>query len=44
VLQRFAADPRPLRPLPEARRYSGMDDYYRELPHSLTERFQDFSL
>jgi endo-1,4-beta-mannosidase len=44
VLQRFAAEPKPLRPLPEAKRFSGMDGYYRELPHSLTERFQDFSL
>ncbi|HEX6513865.1 MAG TPA: cellulase family glycosylhydrolase [Chloroflexota bacterium] len=44
VLQRFAADPRPLRLLPPEKRYSGLDDYYRELPHSLTEPFQDFRL
>lgn len=44
VLQRFAAQPRAIRPLPPARLYSGTDGYYRELPHSLTERFQDFSL
>ncbi|HLY64927.1 MAG TPA: cellulase family glycosylhydrolase [Chloroflexota bacterium] len=44
VLQRFAAEPKPIRPLAPERLYSGMDDYYRELPHSLTERFQDFGL
>jgi endo-1,4-beta-mannosidase len=44
VLSRFAAEPKPLRPLPPERRFSGLDDYYRELPHSLTERFRDFSL
>lgn len=44
VLQRFAAEPKALRPLPDVERFSGLDGYYRELPYSLTERFQDFSL
>ncbi|MDE3076632.1 MAG: cellulase family glycosylhydrolase [Chloroflexota bacterium] len=42
VLQRFAAERRPIKPLPPEKLFSGMDGYYRELPHSLTERFQDF--
>ncbi len=42
ALRAFAAQRRPIqRPAPE-RLYSGMEDYYRELPHSLIERFRDF--
>jgi len=44
VLQHFAAEPKPLRPLSPDKLYSGLDGYYRELPHTLTERFQDFRL
>jgi endo-1,4-beta-mannosidase len=44
VLQHFAAEPKPLRPLPPEKLFSGLDAYYRELPHSLTELFQDFRL
>jgi endo-1,4-beta-mannosidase len=44
VLQRFAAEPRPIRRLAPEKLYSGLDGYYGELPHSLTERFQDFKL
>src|SRR5579883_1385853 len=44
VVQRFAAERRPIRRLPAEKLYSGMDGYYRELPHSLTERFQEFSI
>lgn len=44
VVQRFAAERRPMRRLPPEKLHSGMDSYYRELPHSLTERFADFRL
>ena len=44
VLQRFAATPKPIRPLADHKRFSGLDTYYRDLPQSLTERFQDFAL
>ena len=43
VIQRVARERRPLRPLPEARRFSGLESYYRDLPRSLTDRFQEFS-
>ena len=44
VVQRFAAQRRPVRRLDPEKRYSGMDGYYRELPRSLTERFRDFAM
>jgi endo-1,4-beta-mannosidase len=42
ILQRFAADPKPIRPLPPAKLYSALDTYYPDLPHSLTDRFAEF--
>ncbi len=42
VIQRFGAERRAIKPLPAEKRYSGIDSFYRELPHSLTERFQEF--
>jgi endo-1,4-beta-mannosidase len=42
VLQRFAAEARPIRRRPAEKLFSGLDGYYRELPHSLTELFADF--
>jgi len=42
VLRAFGAQPRPLRRLPPAKLFASMDSWYRELPHSLTERFAEY--
>ncbi|MBV8085981.1 MAG: hypothetical protein JO247_14325, partial [Chloroflexi bacterium] len=42
VVRAFAAERRPLRRAPDAKLFTGADSWYRELPHSLTERFAEY--
>jgi endo-1,4-beta-mannosidase len=42
VVRAFAAERHPRRPVPDSKLFSGVDSWYRELPHSLTERFAEY--